>query len=132
MLLQSFDVTHNPYFNTITGKTDLKTCINKMNSKIRAVSQTDLNELKNVVDLSGLFPPEYLDDMISGYFNNPDIEEIWFTYIDNEIPKAIGYCVPEKLTDGTYNLLAIGVTKAEQGKGIAKEMMNLNKKMAEF
>lgn len=61
--------------------------------------------------------------MISDYFNNSDTEDIWFTYIDKETPTAIGYCAPEKLTEGTYNLLAIGVLKESQGKGIASEMM---------
>jgi ribosomal protein S18 acetylase RimI-like enzyme len=61
--------------------------------------------------------------MISDYFNNPDTQDIWFTYIDNNKQVAIGYCVPEKLTEGTYNLLAIGVLKESQGKGIASEMM---------
>ena len=61
--------------------------------------------------------------MISDYFNNSDTEDIWFTYIDKETPTAIGYCVPEKLTEGTYNLLAIGVLKESQGKGIAGKMM---------
>lgn len=62
--------------------------------------------------------------MISDYFNNPDTKDIWFTYIDNKIPVAIGYCVPEKLTEGTYNLLAIGVSQNIQRKGIASLMMN--------
>jgi ribosomal protein S18 acetylase RimI-like enzyme len=75
------------------------------------------------VDSSELFPSEYLDEMISDYFNNPDTQDIWFTYIDNNKQVAIGYCVPEKLTEGTYNLLAIGVLKESQGKGIASEMM---------
>ena len=95
-----------------------------MNEKIRAVSQTDINELKIVVDSSNLFPSDYLEEMISNYFNNSDSEELWFTYIENKVPAAIGYCVPEKFTEGTYNLLAIGVLKALQGKGIASEMMN--------
>ena len=94
-----------------------------MNEKIRAVSRADIDKLKKVVDSSELFPSEYLDEMISDYFNNSDTEEIWFTYIENKIPTAIGYCVPEKLTEGTYNLLAIGVLKESQGKGIASEMM---------
>ena len=94
-----------------------------MNGKIRAVIQADIDRLKEVVDSSGLFPSEYLDEMIADYFNNPDTEEIWFTYLDNQTPTAIGYCVPEKLTEGTYNLLAIGVLKESQGKGIAGEMM---------
>lgn len=94
-----------------------------MNEKIRAVLQADVDEIKKVVDSSELFPSEYLDEMIADYFNNPNTEDIWFAYIDNKTPTAIGYCVPEKLTEGTYNLLAIGVLKELQGKGIAGEMM---------
>lgn len=95
-----------------------------MNEKIRAVTKSDTDGLKKVVDSSELFPSEYLDEMISDYFNNPDTQDIWFTYIDNNKQVAIGYCVPEKLTDGTYNLLAIGVFQDIQRKGIASQMMN--------
>lgn len=95
-----------------------------MNHKIKSVSQSDLDGLKKVLDSCGLFPSEYLDDMISDYFNNPDTQDIWFTYIYDNSPVAIGYCVPEKLTNGTYNLLAIGVSENAQRKGIAKTMMN--------
>jgi len=95
-----------------------------MNGKIKPVTKSDLNGLKNVVDSSELFPSEYLEDMMSDYFNNPETQDIWFTYIDDDIQVAIGYCVPEKLTDGTYNLLAIGVSQDSQRKGIASQMMN--------
>ena len=94
-----------------------------MNDKIRAVLQADVYKIKEVVDSSGLFPSEYLDEMISDYLSNPDTDEIWFTRIENETPIAIGYCVPEQLTESTYNLLAIGVLTEWQGKGIAGEMM---------
>ena len=94
-----------------------------MSEKIRAVSKEDIETLKKIIDSSELFPSEYLDEMISDYYNNPETEDIWFTYINKESLSAIGYCVPEKLTDGTYNLLAIGVIKELQGKGIASEMM---------
>lgn len=94
-----------------------------MNGKIRAVTSTDIEGLKKVADSSGLFPSEYLDEMISDYFNNPDTQDIWFTYIDGSKTVAIGYCVQEKFTDGTYNLLAIGVSEDSQRKGIASEMM---------
>jgi ribosomal protein S18 acetylase RimI-like enzyme len=95
-----------------------------MNDKIRAVTLADIAELKKVADSSGLFPSEYLDEMISDYFNNADSQDIWFAYFDYNKPVAIGYCVPEKFTDGTYNLLAIGVSEDSQRKGIASEMMN--------
>ena len=95
-----------------------------MSTNIRPITPSDLNALYKVVDSSELFPSAYLDEMIADYLNNPDTEDIWFTCVDSDIPVAIGYCVPEKLTDGTYNLLAIGVVKESQGKGIASEMMN--------
>jgi ribosomal protein S18 acetylase RimI-like enzyme len=94
-----------------------------MNHQIRAVTIDDIDGLKEVVDSCGLFPSEYLDEMISDYFNNPETQDYWFTCIDNNKPVAIGYCVPEKFTDGTYNLLAIGVSQDTQRKGIASEMM---------
>lgn len=95
-----------------------------MHDKIRAVTSADIDGLKKVADSSGLFPSEYLDEMISDYFSNPETQDIWFAYIDNDKPAAIGYCVPEKLTDGTYNLLAIGVSQDSQRIGIASQMMN--------
>jgi ribosomal protein S18 acetylase RimI-like enzyme len=94
-----------------------------MNEKIRPVTKSDIDGLKNVADSSGVFPSEYLDEMISDYFNNPNTQDIWFAYFDDNKPVAIGYCVPEKFTDGTYNLLAIGVSEDFQRKGIASQMM---------
>jgi ribosomal protein S18 acetylase RimI-like enzyme len=95
-----------------------------MNEKIRAKEKADIIDLKIVVDSSELFPSDYLDEMINDYFNNLESQDIWFTYIDKDKPVAIGYCVPEKLTDGTYNMLAIGVAKEFQRQGIASDMMN--------
>jgi ribosomal protein S18 acetylase RimI-like enzyme len=94
-----------------------------MNTHIRPVISKDIDDLKIVIDSSELFPSEYLDEMIADYFNNSESQEIWFTYVDKNKPVAIGYCVPEKLTDGTYNLLAIGVDRSNQRTGIASEMM---------
>jgi len=95
-----------------------------MSISIRFTQPTDCDDLKLVLDSCELFPSELLDEMIYDYFNNPESEDIWFTATSDEVPVAVGYCVPEKLTEGTYNLLAIGVSKEEQGKGIAKEMMH--------
>lgn len=92
-------------------------------NEIRMVTQSDLADLKQVLDSIELFPAEMLDELIADHLNNPDNQEIWFTATENGKPIAIGFCAPEKLTDGTYNLYAIGVRSDIQGKGIGSKMM---------
>jgi len=90
---------------------------------IRPITNTDMPSLKNVLDNCKLFPSEYLDDMISDYFENPDTEAIWFTAEQDGDIMSIAYCAPMTFTNGTYNLYAIGVHTDHQGQGIGKCMM---------
>ena len=94
-----------------------------MEKEIRLIQKTDITALKTVLDSIELFPSEMLDELTADYFTNTASEDIWFTSIDNGVPISIGYCAPEKLTDGTYNLYAIGVRKDNQGQGIGGQMM---------
>lgn len=95
-----------------------------MSENIRSVKKSDLEELKIVIETSGLFPPDLLDGMTSDYFTNSETQDIWLTRTNNGKPIAISYCAPERLTDGTYNLYLIAVHKDWQGKGIGGELMN--------
>jgi ribosomal protein S18 acetylase RimI-like enzyme len=95
-----------------------------MSINIRKIVREDIADLKAVLDSIELFPSEMLEDMISDYFENKDSEDIWFTASgDDRKPISIAYCAPEKLTEGTYNLYAIGVKKSIQGKGVGAKMM---------
>lgn len=94
-----------------------------MSASIRKIVKDDLVHLKRVLNSIELFPAEMLEEMISDYFDNPDTQDFWFTATENNIPVSIGYCAPEKLTDGTFNLYAIGVRRDIQGKGIGNKMM---------
>lgn len=90
---------------------------------VRKADRKDIDQLKEVVHSSGLFPSDYLEEMMSDYLENDASEDIWFTKEQDGRVVAIGYCAPEKFTEGTYNLLAIGVLKGLQGQGIGREMM---------
>lgn len=80
-------------------------------TEIRRVTRSDLAELKHVLDSIDLFPSEMLNDMISDYLDNPESEDIWITALENDKPISLAFCAPEKVTEGTYNLYAIGVQK---------------------
>lgn len=95
-----------------------------MKEEIRKTVKEDIDGIKEIISSNELFPVEYLDSMISDYFENPETDEIWFTYLQNDKVIGIGYCVPEKLTEGTCNLLLIAVSKDYQGKGAGKKMMS--------
>lgn len=87
------------------------------------VNREDLPALRQVLDSIELFPSHMLADMISDYVDNPDSKDIWFTAVEDGRPVSIGYCAPETLTEGTYNLYAIGVHGNLQGKGIGRSMI---------
>lgn len=93
------------------------------NPPIRPVKHDDLPALKAVIDANELFPSAMLDEMALDYFNNENSNEYWFTY-DNDKPVAIGYCAPEKMTEGTWNLYLIAVHPNYQGLGYGTSMLD--------
>lgn len=93
-------------------------------NEIRMIVKSDIPDLKKILDTIELFPSELLDEMIADYINKHETEEIWFTETENNKPISIGYCGPEKLTEGTYNLYAIGVRNDIQLKGTGSRMMS--------
>lgn len=91
---------------------------------IRPIKLEDIPDLKDIIQTSGLFPAELLDDMTSDYFNNPgETTDIWLTLTVDGKPIGIAYCAPERLTDGTYNLYLIAIHSTQQGKGLGKQFL---------
>lgn len=95
----------------------------KLNVTTRQIAKADLPALKDVLDAVDLFPSAMLDDLIADYLSNPASEHLWFTTEDEGIPVSIAYCEPERMTDGTWNLLAIAVRPDRQGCGVGGQMM---------
>ncbi len=94
-----------------------------MEIKVRNVISSDIEGLKLVLDSINLFPSELLEEMITSYLSESNTQEILFTGTLIDEPVAIGYCVPEKLTDRTFNLLAIGVRQDLHSQGIGKKLI---------
>lgn len=91
------------------GKSDLVT--------IRPSTFSDIPSLAKVADATQLFPGEMLSEMISAYLSSDECQELWLTF--EAAGRIAGFCyaIPEKLTDGTWNMLAIAVHPSSQGKG---------------
>ena len=91
---------------------------------IRPIKLEDIPDLKDIIQTSGLFPAELLDDMTSDYFNNPgETTDIWLTLTVDGKSIGIAYCAPERLTEGTYNLYLIAIHSTQQGKGLGKQFL---------
>lgn len=86
---------------------------------IRPTVAADLPALKQVIDSNELFPSEMLDDMIAAYLANPANGEFWLTDDDEKDggPAGVAYCAPERMTEGTWNLLLIAQHPTRQGQG---------------
>lgn len=89
--------------------------------QIKDVEQKDIPTLKSVIDTSGLFPSELLDDMLQGYFANTE-DCLWLTGIGRQ-PTFVAYIAPERMTTGTWNMYLIAVHDTLRGQGIGKQVM---------
>ena len=71
---------------------------------IREVTAADLPEIKILIDATELFPPSMLDEMVQQFLGGNEAKELWLV-LTNPQPIGVAYVAPEKLTDGTFNLL---------------------------
>lgn len=87
--------------------------------------RSDVPALKVVIDGSGLFPSELLDEMLGGFLAGVSGEEYWLTVDDDEMdaPVAIAYCAAERMTEGTWNLLLIAVSPDRRSLGIGAALL---------
>ena len=89
---------------------------------IRPLHVADLPALKAVIDANELFPSAMLDEMTAPFLASEAAEERWLTFDDGG-PLGLAYYVPERMTDGTFNLLLIAVHPDRHGQGIGAKLM---------
>lgn len=84
---------------------------------IRPMERGDLAALGVVLEETGLFPPEMLPGMAGPWFSDPSAA-LWLVAEGGFVQ-----AVPEALTEGTWNLLALAVRPAAQGRGLGAALV---------
>ena len=88
----------------------------------RAATAADVEEIRSIVGAVDLFPTDMLDAMIADYLAG-DSADIWFVANQPDGLLAFGFCEPERMAEGTWNLLALGTAPKAQGRGVGKGML---------
>ena len=85
---------------------------------IRIATSADVDPIGRIADATELFPSEMLPDLIAGHLADEPSEDVWT--VCKEDGEVVGFCyaVPEQLTEGAWNMLAIGVRPDRQGNGV--------------
>ena len=78
--------------------------------------EKDLDGIRSIIEATGLFPSEMLDPMIQPFFADGSDGSIWLTLEDPE-PVGVLYAIPEKMTEGTWNILMIAIHSGCQRSG---------------
>lgn len=80
--------------------------------------------MARVLQDTGLFPVDMLDELISPLFADSDHPDKWLVCdIENEGVVGFAWCRPEPLADGAWNLVAIAVLNEQQGHGYGAKLI---------
>lgn len=94
--------------------------IHPLNSRL--LVRADLPAVSAILDSTGLFPSAMLADMAEPFLSAA-ADHLWLVICHHEDILGFAYCEPERLTDGTHNLLAIAVRPDRQRGGIGKNLV---------
>ena len=92
------------------------------NITIRPLAADDLTSSKDAINTTGLFPGDMLEEMATPFLTGMAPNDLWFVGSEKEVVLGLVYCSPERMTDGTWNLLLIVVRESEQGQGVGSRL----------
>ena len=90
---------------------------------IRPLKPSDLIKLSLILERTALFPPDMLEEMASPFFSETNCSDLWLVCEQQGSLVGFSYCVHEKLTEGTWNVLAIAVLPEMQNQGLGGLLM---------
>ena len=89
---------------------------------IRPTKESDFDDLIAIATASGLFEPDQVE-MLAGMLRSPSENDVWFTDEAESVPVGVAHLAPEKMTNGTWNLLFIAVHPDHQRQGRGKSIL---------
>lgn len=90
--------------------------------EIRALGRADLPAVRVILDRTGLFPSDLLQPMVEPFLAEQSCHH-WLVALGESRVLGFAYAEPERMTDGTFNLLAIAIDPAVQRQGIGKALV---------
>ena len=91
------------------------------NHHVRPLRAEDLPAVRAVIDSTGLFPSELMDEMTAPFLGG-GADELWFVAAAADEVCGVAYAAPERMTDGTWNLLLIAVREDRHGQGLGSAL----------
>ena len=89
---------------------------------ITLTTKDDITALQIVLDRTDLFPGHMLPEMLAPALTG-ETEAFWLTCHVDGSPVGFCYTVPEDLTEGTWNMLALAVHPDFQGSGLGTALV---------
>ena len=93
-------------------------------SNICALQRSDIPHIKSIIDANDMFPSALIDDMVTPYFDDDLCQEKWIVITSDGKPSGLAYVAPERMTEGTWNLLLIAVTPENHGLGLGTALIS--------
>lgn len=94
-----------------------------MQIHIREMRREDIPALEDVLNQTGLFPAEMLQPMAEPWLSGIAGHR-WMVALYHENPIGFAYVEAERMTEGTFNLLAIAVKPEAQARGVGTALVS--------
>ena len=91
-------------------------------STVKNIAPDDTATVIALAEVSGLFNSDGVE-LIRERLTSAASEKLWFGAFDEGL-KGVIYCVPEPMTDGTWNILMLIVSPDSHGQGYGRTLMS--------